>query len=280
MYPHQIKKIFGLRHHGVKSFWTKVGDFSPMPLILGLKEASCQFSPKILIFEPPGIFWKLKTLARERRCVQKFLIWTSKIISDLWSLDLFCPIQKKFPHSTLLCNSYLLYSRAGNLPHSLILLKSNEWLWAIRSDRSRQMSDCERIAQVAHDKWATVSDSLMSLTKNEQMSDLLNNIWQKKSKIFFFPMFYIRFYIFKSERFPHSLFLWGMWAHCSGCSPKMSEWANRSGRSPKMSEWAYLYFFSKSLIRSFFRKKRAIRSENRWANFQPCCIVGCSDFEK
>ena len=34
------------------------------------------------------------------------------------------------------------YTRAGN---SLISLKSNERLWAIRSDRSRQMSDCERI---------------------------------------------------------------------------------------------------------------------------------------
>ena len=33
--------------------------------------------------------------------------------------------------------------------HSLILLKSNEQLWAICSDRSRQMSDRERIAQVA-----------------------------------------------------------------------------------------------------------------------------------
>ena len=51
--------------------------------------------------------------------------------------------------------------------HSLILLKSNELLWAIRSDRSRQMSNCERIAQVAQDKWATVSESLRSLMTNE-----------------------------------------------------------------------------------------------------------------
>ena len=35
--PYQIfKKLFNLRHHGVKSFWTKIGDFSPMPLLLGL----------------------------------------------------------------------------------------------------------------------------------------------------------------------------------------------------------------------------------------------------
>ena len=40
-------------------------------------------------------------------------------------------------------------------------------------------------------------------------------------------------------------------------------WANHSGHSPKMSEWAN---------RSFFRKTRAICSENRWANFQPCIM--------
>ena len=33
-----FKKIFSLRHHGVKSFWTKVGGFPPMPLLLGLKQ--------------------------------------------------------------------------------------------------------------------------------------------------------------------------------------------------------------------------------------------------
>ena len=52
--------------------------------------------------------------------------------------------------------------------HLLILLKSNEWLWAIRSDRSRQMSDRERIAQVTQRKWATVSESLRSLKTNER----------------------------------------------------------------------------------------------------------------
>ena len=56
-------------------------------------------------------------------------------------------------------------SRAKN---SLISLKSNERLWAIRSDRSRQMSDRERIAQVAQRKWATVSESLRSLKTNER----------------------------------------------------------------------------------------------------------------
>ena len=59
------------------------------------------------------------------------------------------------------------------LAHALILSKRNERLWGIRSDHSRQMSNCEQItqvangsghswqmsnrerfAQVAHDKWA------------------------------------------------------------------------------------------------------------------------------
>ena len=78
----------------------------------------------------------------------------------------------------------------------LISLKLNERLWAICSDRSRQISDCEqisqvaqdkmnnreRIAHVAHDKWARVSDSLKSLMINEQMSDSLKKIGLKKSK--------------------------------------------------------------------------------------------------
>ena len=38
-----------------------------------------------------------------------------------------------------------------------------------------------------------------------------------------------------------------------------NEWMNES-----------LIFLSKSLIPSFLDKKRAIRSEIKWANFQPC----------
>ena len=42
------------------------------------------------------------------------------------------------------------FSQGLEFTHSLISLKSNKRLWAIHSDRSRQMSDCEQIAQVAH----------------------------------------------------------------------------------------------------------------------------------
>ena len=39
-------------------------------------------------------------------------------------------------------------------------------------------------------------------------------------------------------------------------------------KNEQMSE--LLVFLSESLIRSLFCKKQAIRSENRWANSQPC----------
>ena len=62
--------------------------------------------------------------------------------------------------------------RVGNslIAHSLKSLRTNERMWAIRSSSSGQMSDCERIAQVAHDKWANVSVSLWSLRTNERIA--------------------------------------------------------------------------------------------------------------
>ena len=74
-------------------------------------------------------------------------------------------------------------------------------MWVNPSGRSPKMSDYEWFAQVAQRKWTIVSDSLRSLTKNE-----------------------------------------------------------------RMSEW--LIFLSESLIRSFLGKKQAILSEIRWANSQ------------
>ena len=48
----------------------------------------------------------MKALTQVRRRgrvrVPKFWNWISKIIPDLWLLELFCPIKKKFPHSTLI----------------------------------------------------------------------------------------------------------------------------------------------------------------------------------
>ena len=84
------------------------------------------------------------------------------------------------------------FSRGWELAHLLIAyslrsLKSNEQLWTIRSDRSGQMSDREWIAQVAHDKWATMSDSLKkNLTKRLKSYFLVN---LKKRAICSFPLF-------------------------------------------------------------------------------------------
>ena len=44
----------------------------------------------------------------------------------------------------------------------------------IRSFRSNQMSDCKQFAQIAQDKWATLSESLGSLRGNERS-------WAKRS---------------------------------------------------------------------------------------------------
>ena len=94
-------------------------------------------------------------------------------------------------------------------------------LWAIPSDRSRQMShrepiaqgrseemsNCERIAQVAQDKWGTMSNSLRSLRGNERMSDLLKQIWQKKSKILLLICFISPILPHPSSSTPHLCFL-------------------------------------------------------------------------
>ena len=82
--------------------------------------------------------------------------------------------------------------KRATVSDSLRSLKTIEQLWANRSGRSYQKSDRERIAQVAHDKCATVSDSLRWLMINEQISDLIK---KNLAKILFFSRFYICFLI-------------------------------------------------------------------------------------
>ena len=118
------------------------------------------------------------------------------------------------------------------------------------SGPSEEMSDHERIAQVAQDKWATVSNSLRSLRGNEQMSDSLKKIWLTKSNILFFSMFYIQLFYLKMSELLISSFWWPMGVNRSGRSPKMSNvskllwlltknegpWAILLGRSEEMSD--------------------------------------------
>ena len=146
-----------------------------------------------------------------------------------YSFSFFCRAGNSLICSSLICSS----------AHLLIFLKPNEQLWAIHSDCSRQMSDRERIAQVAQDKWANMSDLLRLPRGNERMSDSLKKIWLNKSKILFFN-FLVCFkydFIFKNERIAHFLFFgdqckwifqvthqkWAMWGIRSGCSEEMSD---------------------------------------------------------
>ena len=131
--------------------------------------------------------------------------------------------------------------------------------------RSNKMSDCERFAQIARDKWATVRKSLRSLKTNErpwairsgfseEMSDLLKKCWLKKSKILFYYVLLNFFFLWANSSFSLiSSFLWAMWMSRSFCSNQMSDvseslislrgneqlWANHSGHSRQMSdhEW-------------------------------------------
>ena len=175
-------------------------------------------------------------------------------------------------------------------------LKTNQQLWANRSGHSRQMSHYEQIAQVAHDKWAIMSNSLRLLMINEQMSDLLKNCWLKKSKLLIFTLFYIVFFGSKNEWFAHSLIFgerceriaqvahqkWEMWANCSVHSPKMSDherfaqvahhkWATMSEslrsltRNEQMSE--LLVLMSESLICPFFLQKTSNLLRKLMSNF-------------
>ena len=50
-------------------------------------------------------------------------------------------------------NSLIPSFLVGDVSESLRSLTKNERPWAIRSGHSEEMSDCERIAQVGHQKW-------------------------------------------------------------------------------------------------------------------------------
>ena len=63
------------------------------------------------------------------------------------------------------------------------------------------------------------------------------------------------------------------WAIFSGRSEEMSNVSESLillTKNERMSE--SLIFLSESLIRSFLGKKRAIRSEIKWAHSQPCTV--------
>ena len=151
---------------------------------------------------------------------------------------------------------------------SLRSLRTNEWLWANCSGRSCQKSDREQIAQVAHDKWATMSTLLRLLMINEQMSYSLKTFWLKS---YFLVCFIYVFWFKEMSDLLIPSFLMSVvselirsltknkrceqitqvahqkWATMSDSLTSLrgneQSWANRSGRSPKMSEWVNRSFF-------------------------------------
>ena len=72
-------------------------------------------------------------------------------------------------------------SRLG-ICSSLKIAHCNDQLWVIRSDRSWQKSNRERIAQVAQDKRATISDLLRLLMTKEQRERFTQVAHQKWAK--------------------------------------------------------------------------------------------------
>ena len=167
---------------------------------------------------------------------------------------------------------------------SLRSLKTNERPWANRSGCSRQMSNRERIAQVAHDKWVIVSDSLRSLMINEQFAqkNLVKNI-----KSYFLVCFIYVFY-FKNEWFAHSNFLVSDVSESlrsiinnEWCEriPQVAyqKWATMSNslrlltKNERMSE--VLVFLSKSLICSFFCKKTSDSLRKPMSKFPALLLV-------
>ena len=69
------------------------------------RKLHANFHKKMLIFGPRGNFLKMKTLMRFRWRTRKIWIWTSKIIPDIWLVDLFWPIKKNSTlHPTVYCS--------------------------------------------------------------------------------------------------------------------------------------------------------------------------------
>ena len=106
------------------------------------------------------------------------------------------------------------------------------------------MSNCERIAQVAQDKWATVSDFLRSLMINELMSNLL-----KKNKRFAHLLFYHE----RPEQIAHS---WAIFSQLLICHEQPEQFPHSCS--------FVLRDLSKSLKVAFYNEH--FWANERWAN--------------
>ena len=145
---------------------------------------------------------------------------------------------------------------------SKLLISSFCWAMWVTLRLLTKNERCERIAQAATQKWATMSDLLRSHRGNERSWANHSGHSSKMSDIEWF-----------------ALFLWAMWVNHSGRSPKMSDvseslrsltknersWANCSGCSSKMSKLQI--FLSKLLIRTFLGQKKSDSLGNPMSEF-------------
>ena len=157
--------------------------------------------------------------------------------------------------SSLICSfAQIAQDKWANVRDSLRSLRTNEWMWAIRSGRLGQMG-----------KWANRS---VFLSKSLIFS-FAHKKWAIHSRKSYFCSFSSFFAVFfkKSIRFAHSF--WAKWANCSGHSGQMSDRERFAQVAQKA--WAIVSKLLRSLtknkqmieslIRSLFVKKLAIRSE-------------------
>ena len=156
----------------------------------------------------------------------------------------------------------------------------------IRSSRSGQISECERFAQVAQDKWATVSESLRSLMTNEGMWAIRSGCSGQMSESYFgtFLHFLEVFnkMLITSERSERiAQVAQDKWATVSDLlrSLRRNElsWANRSDRSPNISE--LLTFWANRSFAHFFlpKNKRFAPKFDDWIPY-PVMVIHDSPF--
>ena len=171
------------------------------------------------------------------------------------------------------------------IAHTLKIALFNEWLWASRSNRSVQMSDCELIAQVAHDKRGTVSESIRSLmTKRLTVSNLLRSLVIKERMSVFFRSFALS--LTKNQQFALKnlnkivsfvnffVSFFKQWAKCSfprsGCSPKLRD-CERFALVPhqKYANEQIARFFERITYSLIFSQKTSDSLKNWWVNSPP-----------
>ena len=197
----------------------------------------------------------------------------------------------EFAHS-LICSSLIRSSLICSFAHLLRSLKSNEQLWAIPSDYSGQMRDCERIVQVTHVKKATVSESLRSLKTNERISESFVFSEQITHLLFCSqkPAIFSNFFLTKIKFLKRFLSIFFKQAICSfplfneGMSNvseslrsfTKNEWpcGILSGLSPKMSKWANCLFFEQIDHLLIFSQKKSYLLRKPMSEF-PTLILAC-----